>query len=46
MYKNCSDLGDVLEGLGVSVLSTSTGIISSREAKEKGVGGEVLCEVY
>ena len=46
VYKNCSDLGDVLEGLGVSVLWTSTGIISSREAKEKGVGGEVLCEVY
>jgi small subunit ribosomal protein S8 len=46
VYKNCADLGDVLQGLGIYILSTSSGVISSREAKEKGIGGEVLCEVY
>lgn len=46
VYRNCSELGDVLQGLGVSIVSTSHGLLSSREAREKGVGGEVLAEIY
>jgi small subunit ribosomal protein S8 len=36
----------VRQGLGVAVLSTSRGIISDAEAREQGVGGEVMCEVW
>ncbi len=36
----------VLNGLGVRILSTNRGILSDREAKEKNVGGEILCEIW
>lgn len=36
----------VLEGLGVAILSTSKGILTDREARKAGVGGEVLCYVW
>jgi len=36
----------VLDGLGISILSTSKGIISHKKAKHLGVGGEIICEVY
>jgi small subunit ribosomal protein S8 len=36
----------VLGGLGVAVLSTSTGLMSDREARKRHVGGEVLCYVW
>ena len=36
----------VLNGLGIAILSTSKGIITDKEAKELGVGGEVICYVY
>lgn len=36
----------VLGGLGITILSTSQGILTGKKAKELGVGGEVLCEVY
>ena len=36
----------VLDGLGISILSTSKGIISHKKARQLGVGGEILCEVY
>jgi len=36
----------VLGGLGVAILSTSNGVLTGREAQEKGVGGEVLCYVW
>ncbi len=36
----------VLNGLGISVLTTSKGILSDREARAQGVGGEILCEVW
>lgn len=45
VYRKAKDLPVVLQGLGISVLSTSQGILSNREAKSKGVGGEVLCTV-
>lgn len=46
VYKKSKELPVVLEGMGISVVSTSQGILSNREAKAKGVGGEVLCSIY
>jgi small subunit ribosomal protein S8 len=45
-YSAAKDLPEVLQGLGISVVSTSKGILSSREAKAQGVGGEVLCTLW
>ncbi|MGZ4480741.1 MAG: 30S ribosomal protein S8 [Gaiellales bacterium] len=36
----------VLGGMGVAILSTSTGVITGRQAQDKGVGGEVLCYIW
>ncbi len=36
----------VLEGLGINILSTSQGIVTGKKAREMGIGGELLCEVY
>jgi small subunit ribosomal protein S8 len=36
----------VLGGMGVAILSTSSGVVTGRQAQEKGVGGEVLCYVW
>lgn len=36
----------VLRGLGIAILSTSQGVMTDREARRRGVGGEVLCYVY
>ena len=36
----------VLDGLGVSIISTSKGVLSNKKAKQLGVGGELLCEVF
>lgn len=46
IYSHAKSLRPVLNGLGIRVLSTSTGVISDREARTRNVGGEVLCEVY
>lgn len=46
VYRSSSDLKSVLGGMGVAVLSTSQGVMSDRQAKTRGVGGEILCEVY
>jgi small subunit ribosomal protein S8 len=35
-----------LGGMGVSILSTSRGVMSGREAKRTGVGGEILCNIW
>ena len=45
-YSGYRGMPRVLSGLGVSVLSTSKGVLSSRKAKEVKVGGEVLCHVW
>ena len=37
---------EVLQGLGISILSTSKGVLSNREAKKEGVGGELLCTIW
>jgi small subunit ribosomal protein S8 len=45
IYKNAGELPQVKAGLGVAVVSTSKGIMSDREARKAGVGGEVICYV-
>lgn len=45
-YASADNLPRVLNGLGISVLSTPKGVITEKEAKELNVGGEVLCYVY
>lgn len=45
IYRGKEDLPRVLGGLGVAIVSTSAGVISDRQAREQGVGGEVLCVV-
>ena len=45
VYRGKEDLPKVLGGLGVAVVSTSAGVMSDRQAREKGIGGEVLCIV-
>lgn len=45
IYRGKEDLPKVLGGLGVAIVSTSAGVMSDRQAREKGVGGEVLCIV-
>lgn len=46
LYCRSTDLPNVLDGLGIAVVSTSKGVMSNLEAKKLGVGGEVLCEVW
>jgi small subunit ribosomal protein S8 len=36
----------VLGGLGINILTTPKGVMTGRQARKEGVGGEVLCEVY
>jgi small subunit ribosomal protein S8 len=40
------ELPKVRNGLGIAIMSTSRGVITDREARKLGVGGEVLCEVW
>ncbi|MBD1842787.1 30S ribosomal protein S8 [Cyanobacteria bacterium FACHB-63] len=46
VYKNRKDLPRVLGGIGIAIVSTSSGIMTDREARKTGVGGEVLCYVW
>jgi small subunit ribosomal protein S8 len=45
-YLGASELKKVLDGLGISILSTSKGVMSDRQARKAGVGGEVICYVW
>ena len=45
-YADVKNMPRVLNGLGIAILSTSKGVITDKEAKELGVGGEVICYVY
>ena len=45
VYRGKEELPKVLGGLGVAIVSTSAGVMSDRQAREKGIGGEVLCVV-
>lgn len=46
VYKNRKDLPRVLGGIGIAIVSTSSGIMTDRDARKSGVGGEVLCYVW
>ncbi len=46
VYRKATDVPRVLGGLGVAVLSTSSGLLSDREARKRNMGGEVLCYVW
>lgn len=46
VYSSVQDLPKVMNGLGISILSTSRGVMSEHEAREQNVGGEVLCRVF
>lgn len=46
VYVNHDSIPRVLGGLGVAILSTSKGILTDREARQAGIGGEVLCYVW
>ena len=46
VYVGVGEAPRVLDGLGVSILSTSKGVLSNKKAKQLGVGGELICEVY
>jgi len=46
VYVGKDSVPQPLGGMGLSIVSTSQGIISGREAKVRGIGGEVLCEVW
>lgn len=46
MYIKSKDIKKILGGLGISILSTPKGIMSSDQAKKLNLGGELLCEIY
>jgi len=46
IYVNSQKLPNVLNGLGIAILSTSKGIMTNTKAKELGIGGEVLCYIW
>jgi small subunit ribosomal protein S8 len=46
VYASVRNLPRVMDGLGVSILSTSKGVMSDSEARDQNVGGEVLCRVF
>jgi small subunit ribosomal protein S8 len=46
LYRGKNDLPEVLGGLGVSIVSTSQGLLSGNDAKKRGLGGEVVCTVW
>ncbi len=46
VYRKAAELPRVLDGLGIAIVSTSSGIMSDRVCRDRGVGGELLCTVY
>tara|TARA_B100001173_G_C15946601_1_gene529455 strand:+ start:93 stop:494 length:402 start_codon:yes stop_codon:yes gene_type:complete len=46
VYVGAGEAPRVLDGLGISILSTSKGVLSNKKAKLLGVGGEIICEVF
>jgi small subunit ribosomal protein S8 len=45
LYRGTAEIKPVLHGFGIGILSTNMGLLTDREAKEKKVGGELLCTV-
>jgi len=46
VYVGCSEIPRVLNGLGISIISTSKGVLSIKVARELKIGGELLCNIY
>lgn len=46
VYKGATELPNVRNGLGISIVSTPKGVMSDSRAREANIGGEVLCQVY
>lgn len=46
IYTNKIELPRVLNNLGVSIISTSRGLMTNKEARKQGLGGEIICEIY
>ncbi|HEY9629028.1 MAG: 30S ribosomal protein S8 [Oscillatoriophycideae cyanobacterium NC_groundwater_1537_Pr4_S-0.65um_50_18] len=46
VYSNRKELPRVLGGIGIAIISTSSGIMTDRDARKQGLGGEVLCYVW
>ena len=46
IYANRNNLPKVLNNLGIAIISTPSGLMTNKEAWKKGLGGEVLCEIY
>lgn len=45
VYKGCTEIPKVKDGLGVALVSTCKGIVTDRTAREQGIGGELICTV-
>ena len=45
-YSKGSDVPRIINGLGVCIVSTSQGLMTGRQARDKNVGGELICYVY
>lgn len=46
VYSKATDVKPVLNGLGISVVTTAKGVLSDRECRVQNVGGEVICEIW
>lgn len=46
IYKGKDELPKVLNGLGIAIISTSSGLMTDKQARTSGFGGEVICTVY
>lgn len=45
-YKSATELPRIINGLGIAIISTSQGLMTDKQARAKGIGGEVVCYVY
>ena len=46
VYANRTELPRVLNNHGIAIISTSRGLMTNKEARKQGIGGEVICEIY
>ncbi|MBU0661534.1 30S ribosomal protein S8 [Patescibacteria group bacterium] len=46
MYRKADELPRILNDYGIAIVSTSQGIMTNKDAKKKGIGGEVICSLY
>ena len=46
VYVRCKDIKPIYSGMGITILSTSKGIMTDKKARQEKVGGEILCEVW